>query len=133
MAAAARPGVPVAGRRRPVRLRRAVRRRRQPGHRRGAELRGADVRPKGQVYDGWETRRRREPGSDQAIVRLGAPGIVRGIVVDTAFFTGNYPPYASVEGWRSAAIPARPSWPPRRGRRWCRGPRSPATPATSSR
>jgi allantoicase len=54
--------------------------------------------PKGQVYDGWETRRRREPGHDHAIVRLGAPGIVRGVVVDTSFFTGNYPPYASVEG-----------------------------------
>jgi len=54
--------------------------------------------PKGQVYDGWETRRRRVPGVDHAIVRLGAPGIVRGVVVDTAFFTGNYPPYASVEG-----------------------------------
>jgi allantoicase len=54
--------------------------------------------PKGQVYDGWETRRRREPGHDHAIVRLGVPGVVRGVVVDTAFFTGNYPPFASVEG-----------------------------------
>jgi allantoicase len=54
--------------------------------------------PKGQVYDGWETRRRREPGHDQAIVRLGAPGVVRRVVVDTAHFTGNYPPHASVEG-----------------------------------
>jgi allantoicase len=53
---------------------------------------------KGQVYDGWETRRRREPGYDWAIVRLGVPGIVRGVVVDTAFFTGNYPPAAAVEG-----------------------------------
>ncbi len=58
---------------------------------------------KGQVYDGWETRRRRdragaEPGHDWAIIRLGAPGVVRGVVVDTAFFTGNYPPFASVEG-----------------------------------
>jgi allantoicase len=53
--------------------------------------------PKGKVYDGWETRRRREPGHDQAVVRLGAPGIVRGVVVDTAWFTGNYPPEASVE------------------------------------
>src|SRR3712207_9193828 len=34
---------------------------------------------KGQVYDGWETRRRREPGFDHAIVRLGAPGVVREI------------------------------------------------------
>jgi allantoicase len=53
---------------------------------------------KGQVYDGWETRRRREPGHDEAIVRLGAAGVVRGVVVDTAFFKGNYPPEVSVEG-----------------------------------
>jgi allantoicase len=53
---------------------------------------------KGQVYDGWETRRRRGPGYDHAIVRLGVPGVVRGVVIDTAFFTGNFPPYASVEG-----------------------------------
>jgi allantoicase len=54
--------------------------------------------PKGQVYDGWETRRRRQPGFDWAIVRLGAAGVVRGVVVDTAHFTGNYPPEVSVEG-----------------------------------
>jgi len=54
--------------------------------------------PKGKVYDGWETRRRRGPGHDEAIVRLGAPGIVHGLVVDTAWFTGNYPPEVSVEG-----------------------------------
>jgi allantoicase len=53
---------------------------------------------KGQVYDGWETRRRRQAGHDHAIVRLGAPGVVRGVVIDTAFFTGNFPPLASVEG-----------------------------------
>jgi allantoicase len=53
---------------------------------------------KGQVYDGWETRRRREPGHDWAIVRLGVPGVVSGVVVDTAFFTGNYPPQISVQG-----------------------------------
>jgi allantoicase len=53
---------------------------------------------KGKVYDGWETRRRRTPGHDWAVVRLGAAGIVRGIVVDTSFFTGNYPPKASVDG-----------------------------------
>ncbi|MFI6477953.1 allantoicase [Nonomuraea sp. NPDC050663] len=52
---------------------------------------------KGQVYDGWETRRRREPGHDWAIVRLGLPGVIRGIVIDTAWFKGNYPPHASVE------------------------------------
>ena len=51
---------------------------------------------KGQVYDGWETRRRREPGDDHAIIRLGLPGVVRGVVIDTAFFKGNYPPHGSV-------------------------------------
>jgi allantoicase len=61
--------------------------------------------PKGQVYDGWETRRRREPGHDYAIVRLGAPGLVRGVVIDTAFFTGNYPPYASVEAYGLEGYP----------------------------
>jgi allantoicase len=50
------------------------------------------------VYDGWETRRRRSAGHDWAIIRLGLPGVVSGVVVDTAFFTGNYPPEISVEG-----------------------------------
>ncbi|WP_433506676.1 allantoicase [Pseudonocardia halophobica] len=53
---------------------------------------------RGKVYDGWETRRRRSPGHDEAVVRLGAPGIVRRIVVDTTWFTGNYPPEGAVDG-----------------------------------
>jgi allantoicase len=53
---------------------------------------------KGKVYDGWETRRRRDRGNDWAIVRLGVPGVVRGVIVDTSWFTGNYPPFVSVEG-----------------------------------
>jgi allantoicase len=53
--------------------------------------------------DGWETRRRREPGYDWCIVRLGAPGIVRGVVVDTAFFKGNYPESCSLEGCAAPA------------------------------
>jgi allantoicase len=61
---------------------------------------------KGQVYDGWETRRRREPGVDQAIVRLGMPAVISGVVVDTAFFTGNYPPFASVDGCAATGHPA---------------------------
>jgi allantoicase len=73
--------------------------------------------PKGQVYDGWETRRRRGEGHDHAIVRLGAPGIIRGVVVDTSFFTGNFPPYASVEactvdGYPSPAELAGADWVP---------------------
>ena len=61
---------------------------------------------KGQVYDGWETRRRREPGHDYAIVRLGVPGIIRGVVVDTSFFTGNYPPEVSVEATGAEGYPS---------------------------
>ncbi|AHI02295.1 allantoicase [Corynebacterium falsenii DSM 44353] len=56
---------------------------------------------KGKVYDGWETRRRRheEIGhNDAAIVRLGVPGHIRGVVVDTSWFTGNYPPQFAVKG-----------------------------------
>ncbi len=56
-----------------------------------------DFAHKGKVYDGWETRRRREPGHDYAIVRLGVPGVVKGVDIDTSWFKGNYPPYASVE------------------------------------
>jgi allantoicase len=55
----------------------------------------------GKIYDGWETRRRRDQpgheGHDFAVLRLGAPGVVRHVIIDTAHFTGNYPPYASVE------------------------------------
>jgi allantoicase len=55
--------------------------------------------PDGKIYDGWETRRRRDGGDrDFAIVRLGAPGVIRSVVVDTAHFRGNYPPYMSIEG-----------------------------------
>ncbi|MGX6601054.1 allantoicase [Micromonosporaceae bacterium Da 78-11] len=61
---------------------------------------------KGQVYDGWETRRRRSPGADVAIVRLGAPGVIHGVDVDTAFFTGNFPPYASVDGLAVEGYPS---------------------------
>ncbi|MDF5756780.1 allantoicase [Spongiactinospora sp. TRM90649] len=61
---------------------------------------------KGQVYDGWETRRRREPGHDWAVVRLGMPGVVRGVVIDTAWFTGNHPTHAWLE---ACALPGHPS------------------------
>lgn len=61
---------------------------------------------KGQEYDGWETRRRRSPGHDWAIVRLGAPGVIRGVIVDTAWFTGNHPAHASVEACRADGYPA---------------------------
>jgi allantoicase len=65
---------------------------------------------KGQVYDGWETRRRRRgtgpDAHDSAIIRLAVPGIVRGVVVDTAWFTGNYPPQISVEAADVSGYPS---------------------------
>jgi allantoicase len=70
---------------------------------------------KGQIMDGWETRRRREAGSDSAIVRLGCGGVVRRVVVDTSYFTGNYPPEVSdeacgAEGYPSPAELAAADW-----------------------
>ncbi|KUJ38942.1 allantoicase [Streptomyces sp. NRRL F-5122] len=71
---------------------------------------------KGKAMDGWETRRRRgtsaghpwpaEQDHDWALVRLGAPGVVRGIVIDTAHFRGNHPQAVSVEG---TCVPGSPS------------------------
>ena len=52
--------------------------------------------------DGWETKRRRGPGFDWAIVRLGAPGLVSKIEIDTNHFKGNYPDSASLEGCLAA-------------------------------
>jgi len=51
----------------------------------------------GKWMDGWETRRRRTPGYDWCIVKLGLPGIVHGVIVDTAHFKGNYPEQCEME------------------------------------
>ena len=71
---------------------------------------------KGQIMDGWESRRRRGVSAEQphptdedhdwVVVRLGAAGVIHGVVVDTAHFTGNYPETAAVQG---ASIPGHPS------------------------
>lgn len=47
--------------------------------------------------DGWETRRRREPGNDWCIVQLGRTAVVERIEVDTAHFKGNYPDSVSIQ------------------------------------
>lgn len=55
----------------------------------------------GKWMDGWETRRRRSPRLDEkfdwCVIRLGMPGEIKGVVVDTAFFRGNYPSHCSLE------------------------------------
>jgi len=50
----------------------------------------------GKWMDGWESRRRREPGNDYCIVQICA-GTIHGLDIDTSFFTGNFPPKASID------------------------------------
>ena len=52
---------------------------------------------RGKWMDGWETRRRRSPGHDWCVVRLGLPGVPRRLVVDTTHFKGNAPHACSIE------------------------------------
>lgn len=51
----------------------------------------------GKWMDGWESRRKRDSGHDYCVIRLGTPGVVHGFDIDTRFFTGNYPPAASID------------------------------------
>ena len=60
---------------------------------------------RGKWMDGWETRRRRTPGHDWCVVRLGLPGVVRGVIVDTSFFRGNFPEACSLEGIEVEGVP----------------------------
>jgi allantoicase len=61
------------------------------------EWREGEYTDRGKWMDGWETRRRREPGHDWAIVALGLPGIIGEVVVDTTHFKGNYPESFTLE------------------------------------
>jgi allantoicase len=59
--------------------------------------RDGEYTDRGKWMDGWETRRRREPGHDWCVLALGIPGAVRRVTVDTSHFTGNYPDEFSLE------------------------------------
>ena len=59
--------------------------------------------PVANMGDGWETRRRRDPGNDWVILRLGQRGRIRRVEVDTAFFRGNYPARCSLKGGNPGA------------------------------
>ena len=59
----------------------------------------------GKWMDGWESRRRRTPGFDWCIIRLGLSGIIRGVVVDTSHFKGNYPEQCSIEACSIDGLP----------------------------
>src|SRR5713226_2326043 len=56
--------------------------------------------------DGWETKRRRGPGFDWTIVRLGTAGVIRRIEIDTRHFKGNAPGACSLEGCSAAGVTA---------------------------
>jgi allantoicase len=64
----------------------------------------------GKWMDGWESRRKREAGHDWCVLRLGVPGALHGVDIDTSHFTGNFPSHASLEAsvttdseWKSAS------------------------------
>jgi allantoicase len=57
------------------------------------------------MHDGWETRRRRSPGHDWVVLRLGRPGVPRRVVVDTTRFVGNAPGSCWLEGAAGEVVP----------------------------
>jgi allantoicase len=74
-----------------------------------AVFREDEYTDRGKWMDGWETRRRRTPGHDWCVIRLGLPGIVHGVVVDTSHFKGNYPEACSLEACDApGALPPTP-------------------------
>jgi allantoicase len=64
----------------------------------------------GKWMDGWESRRKRTPGHDYCVIRLGIPGRVHGVDIDTRYFTGNFPPQASIEACSSAEEVPEAGW-----------------------
>lgn len=59
----------------------------------------------GKWMDGWESRRKRTPGHDFCELRLGMAGVIHALDIDTRFFTGNYPPEASLDACRCDGDP----------------------------
>ena len=60
--------------------------------------------------DGWETRRRRGPGFDWVVLKLGHRGVIEAAEVDTTHFKGNYPESCRLEGAESLAVPDDATW-----------------------
>src|SRR5437763_7869805 len=74
---------------------------------------------RGKWMDGWETRRRRTPGHDWCVIRLGLPGVITLVDIDTNHFLGNHPSFAALDALKtSSALPGdvaevdRLSWAP---------------------
>jgi allantoicase len=51
----------------------------------------------GKWMDGWETRRKRTKGHDYLILKLGKPGRINKVDIDTSYFNGNQPSKISLE------------------------------------
>jgi len=72
----------------------------------------------GKLMDGWESRRRRSPGHDWCILKLGVPGVIEGVDIDTNHFLGNHAPYATLdaacvpEGTTEASLRDHVDWTP---------------------
>ena len=63
---------------------------------------------RGKWMDGWESRRRRTPGHDWCVVKLGLRGRIRGVNVSTAFFTGNFPSRCSIDALDTPRVMTKP-------------------------
>ena len=57
----------------------------------------------GKWMDGWESRRKRIKGHDYIILKLGKPGFIKKVDVDTSHFNGNQPQMISIEGTNSSS------------------------------
>jgi allantoicase len=67
---------------------------------------------RGKWMDGWESRRKRTPGHDWCVIRLGLAGVVRTVDVDTSYFVGNFPEHCSLDGAAVANDPTDKDWIP---------------------
>jgi len=65
---------------------------------------------RGKWMDGWESRRKRTPGYDWCIIRLGLPGILKTIDVDTRHFVGNFPSHCSLDAAAAQSDSAEEDW-----------------------
>ncbi len=64
----------------------------------------------GKWMDGWESRRKREPGHDWCTLKLGLRGVIHGVDIDTNHFLGNHPPHASLEAACVTGSPNEKDW-----------------------
>lgn len=65
---------------------------------------------RGKWMDGWESRRKREPGHDWCTLKLGLRGVIHGVDIDTNHFLGNHPPHASLEAACVDTEPGADDW-----------------------